>query len=145
MNSSYYNNKLTFITEEECLYTLPEYFVPFYGNKTIVCNKIKQYEYDNDTVFNGHLFVNDFENFEYLKTKCDFRSISKEYRDPKLAYFYNIWNSPNHRECGVDESVVLLSTFALPFYCYTEHTQCTTYTNLARHRIGLTNFKFTSI
>ena len=144
MNSTFYNGKVSFVTKEPYNGTLPNYFVPFYGNKHEVYTKIKQYEYENDQFFNAHLFVNDFDNYKFISDKCNLAQLTENYLDAKLALFFKVWHNSVHSKNIVDDSVALLSSFNLAFYCYADRTKCSTYSNLARHRVGVSNFKYLS-
>lgn len=135
MNTNFYNSKLTFITQGKFQHPLPSFFVPFHGDIEKVHHQIKLYEYTNDEVFSGHLIVNDYNKFVEINNIYALEKVARNPIDFKQAIFYHVQQEPAFFDCVVDDSVALLSSFALTFYAFASRTKNNIYGNLIRHRI----------
>ena len=142
MNRNFYNSKLTFITPTKYEGDLPSYYVPFYGELEEVVHKVKWYEYNNDTFFNGHLIVNDFEYYNEINTTYDLKSVAEKWLEPDISLFYQVIHEHQARECSVDMKLALVSSYALPIIGYASRTENSVYANCWRHRIRMFNFDY---
>jgi len=139
MNQNFYNNKFTIITKEKIVdWNILENFDLWYGPIEEVCFKIKKFELDNDTFYNGHIIINDIS----ILHKINFKALTKLNLTENCIFTQNVEHGGTVQECILDENIIVCNSFNLPVIANNSRTQNSLYADCWSHRIKIKKLKF---
>tara|TARA_R100001591_G_scaffold43644_1_gene54759 strand:- start:55 stop:498 length:444 start_codon:yes stop_codon:yes gene_type:complete len=136
MNNNFYNDKYTLITKDPTGIDIPFNFDVYKGDPKSVYLDIKTYELNKDEVYSGHLIVNDKKSLSII----DLLSIEKYKLTPNNIYFTNVFHDGVDSKCNVDDSLILCSSWVLPFISNEHRTTNSLYGDMMCHRVHMEKF-----
>ena len=136
MNNNFYNGKYTLICEDPTGIDIPFNFDIYTGDPKSVYLDIKKYELNKDEVYSGHLIVNNKERLQLI----DLLSMEKYKLTPNNVFFSNVFHDGVDSQCGVDDSLILCSSWVLPFIANQYRTSNSLYGDMATHRVHMEKF-----
>tara|TARA_E500000318_G_scaffold112057_1_gene133758 strand:+ start:14072 stop:14488 length:417 start_codon:yes stop_codon:yes gene_type:complete len=130
MNIDFYNKKYTIISKKNIEV---DGYDTYNYTLTQACNIIKRHELVNDTFYSGHIIINKFK-------KDLFNKLIENIGDYKLnrnsCWFSEVVHSGVDNECSVDSSMILCSSWVLPFIAENSRSKNNLYGDCMAHRIN---------
>ena len=138
MNSEFYNDRYTFITQEEFPFNLPTYIDKYSGTAEQCLYSIQKFQTNKDTFYSGHIIIN---GLDEQTIKLNLENILNKAKTLKLtennAYFLKVYHTGPADECYVDSTLIVCSSWTLPFILSNERTTNSLYGDCISHRIHM--------
>tara|TARA_R100001015_G_C4598700_1_gene153769 strand:+ start:223 stop:636 length:414 start_codon:yes stop_codon:yes gene_type:complete len=135
MNNDFYNSKYTISGDIDDI-DIPFNFDIYSGSNSSIYMQIKEHEFNNDEFYNGHLIVRDKSKLKDI----DLENLNKYKLTPNSIYFYKVEHSGFDWECKVDDSLILCSSWVIPFVLNEHKIDNSLYGEMATHRIEMKEF-----
>ena len=108
----------------------------YIGDPKSVYLDIKEYELNKDETYSGHLIVKYKERLHSI----DLLNIEKYKLTPNNVFFSNVFHDGIDSKCGVDDSLILCSSWVLPFIANQHRTTNSLYGDMTTHRVHMEKF-----
>lgn len=133
-NEPLYNRTFTLITEKE--YSKSNKVYNFFGEESKILFDIQNYQINNDVFFNGHIIVKDINLIETINLETFFNfKIEKN-----NIFTTKVVHDGVDSECFIDDSILICSSWVLPYVLNTSRTNNTLYGDIISHRIKINTF-----
>lgn len=138
MNNNFYNDRYTLITSEEYTGNLPVNFDRYSGTAEQCLYSIQKFQTNKDTFYRGHIIINELDT-KTIDLNID--TITQIVQTIKLtesnAYFLRIHHDGPADKCYVDPTLILCSSWTLPFILLNTQTTNSLYGDCISHRIQM--------
>lgn len=136
MRSKFYSEKYTVICKEDIPFNEFPQIKVYNTSIQEACQKIKQYECENDMFFSGHFILNNFESVDKLRALIIYTLTTGPVPKRNVIVPY-VYHHGVDSKCYVDDSYMYCSSWALPFIAGTSRTSNNLYGNIMRHRLKI--------